>query len=210
MKLALLLILLAPLANAAVMAPPELATGLLAVPLHSRPGASAVAYLDFATVPSTATTEQVIDIWRIVSAAYSPFNIDVTTDFPGYRANVAWAVIGGPITDGHVGIATQGAWTFGTAYAQYSSVFAANVYADYYANDPKFVAQTIIHEDGHLFGLPHEDSGYMYAFVDPDNNAFWTPNDEAFIAGQTGFAPVPEPPVLLAACGMVLMRRGRR
>lgn len=221
MKLALLLIL-SPLASAAVMAPPELATGVFSAPFHSRPNAAVKVYLDFTTVPSTATPEQILQISTIVAAAYSPFNVDVTTELPAPQPNVAWCVIGGTsATPGVAGQSAVGNWTIGTKYntpGSIISVFAAQVYADGLGNDPRLVGDAVIHEDGHQFGLLHQDDGWMNPTL-LGGGEFWgiglntlnVPQDSyAILGGELGFAPVPEPPVLMlvaaCACGR---RKGR-
>lgn len=205
----LILLILAPLAHAATL-PAELATAVLPSPLHSRAGAFAISYLDFDRYPSTATDAQKSEIWRLVGAAFSPFNIDVTNADPGPRANVMWCVIGGPLMGTTAGEAGVGTWTQGTLFEQYGTVFSASVFADGLGNDPDYVAFAIIHEDLHLLGIQeHETTGYMVANIDP-SQAFFTPQDVAFIGGQTGFAPVPEPSVLLAVAVLFLWHRPRR
>jgi hypothetical protein len=119
--------------------------------LHSRDGTFNKLYMDFTTVPSTASDEQIVQMWTMVAAAYMPFNVDVTTQWPGEQEHVAWCVIGGlSPTPGVLGESAIGNWaTFGT---KYGPVFGAKVYADSASNDPTICGGAIIHEDGHQFG----------------------------------------------------------
>ena len=153
--------------------------------LHSRAGAPVTLYLDFdgepaeawgfQQVPATPAFDQdgdatsfssgelssIAAIWARVAEAYAPFNIDVTTVDPD-PVNHVYAdhqavrvVIGGDSSWTGVsagGISYTGAFTSflqaNTGYA-FSSNLGGNV---------AWVAESAMHEAGHMFGLSHQAS----------------------------------------------------
>lgn len=149
--------------------------------LSSLPTATAKLYLDFVGAPaqqwgsySTTTTpaydtdgdptsfsatelNQVQEIWARVSEKYSPFNLDVTTIDPGnYPYNqVARIVIGG---DGAWAGGVYGGFSYVNGFIGDTSntgwVFPANLGK----GRPKYVAEAVAHEAGHLFGLTHQSA----------------------------------------------------
>lgn len=171
--------------------------------LHSRPGALRTIYLDFKgfrlagsawnanynhgtawdLVPydsdgnpgsySNAEQDVVQDVWRRVSEDYAPFDVDVTTEDPGFdaidrssagdprfgtRAVITDdAVIGGVCNCGGLGYLGAFDATVDTSmyhsYYQPAVVFANNLYG---GTDPKSIAEATSHEVGHNLGLSHD------------------------------------------------------
>ncbi len=170
----------------------------------------------------TATAAQRDETTRIVKDAFSQFNVEVTTEDPGIRTDVAWVRIGGQfVTDptgefaNFAGQSPVGVWHYGTTFRPFGTLFSASVYADGMNNDPTLTAHTIIHEEGHNFGLNHEDTGYMapvyLSDLTPDNYR-WTPADVAFfkheigVRGDEEITPdTAEPGVLLLTLGLVYL-----
>lgn len=162
--------------------------------LHGLPGATAKLFLDFngdgpfnnwlgTDVPatpafsldsdkqnfSTAELSAINDIWERVSEKYSPFNIDVTTQDPGYRDNrrVAHIVIGG---DGEwLGAAAGGVAPLGGFYNGAPNTGYA--FSDLFGSSAKNIAEVAAHEAGHLFGLDHhslyDENGTKLEEYDP-------------------------------------------
>ena len=149
--------------------------------LHGLPGATAKLFLDFngdgpfnnwlgTDIPptpafsldsdkddfSTAELSAINDIWERVAEKYTPFNIDVTTQDPGYRDNqrVAHIVIGG---DGEWlgrsagGVAPLGGFYNGAPNTGYA-------FSDLFGSSAKNIAEVAAHEAGHLFGLEHHST----------------------------------------------------
>ena len=176
--------------------------GAAATPiLHSRPEAWVKLYMDGDSAPWTASAAQQVQTWQIVADLYAPFNIDVTTEYPGPRYNVAWVIIGGPLQGAIAGRAGVGSYGAGTLYG---SANAGEVYADGLGNDPVTVGIAIAHEAGHLIGLEHQTQGVMAPIIQSTlttwskgiNESGVYQDDVAFIGSQVGFAsepPLPEP-----------------
>ncbi|MCI0357115.1 MAG: choice-of-anchor D domain-containing protein [Planctomycetaceae bacterium] len=148
--------------------------------LSSRPGATAKLYLDFnghfqaswgsysnvstpvydtdgnASSFSTAEANSIHEIWQRVAEDYAPFNIDVTTIAPGSLADrvVAHIAIGGNWSDwfgsSAGGVAYVGGFYNGAPNVGY-------VFENALINGhPKYTAEAVSHEAGHLFGLAHQ------------------------------------------------------
>jgi hypothetical protein len=177
-------------------------TGLSTLPLanklHSRPGATFTFYLDFTgahpfkntpwsggaekQIPKYAGTDKNIqNIWRRVSDAFAPFDVDVTTEWPfpdkyvpAHTTNFQRCIIGGnpfQVTD-PVGVPagtveSQGWWTGGTSYSNSlpnnATLFGAYEEVPCFVfPDPPFaltemeVAGAISHQLGHTLGLKHK------------------------------------------------------
>jgi hypothetical protein len=106
---------------------------------------------------STTEVAQMREIWSRVAEKYSPFNVDVTTVDPGtypvqqvarivVGGDGAWA--GGPYgglsyVDGFRGSISNTGWVFPKNLGQ---------------GFPKYVAEAVAHESGHLFGLQHQSA----------------------------------------------------
>jgi hypothetical protein len=187
-----------------------------ALNLHSRPGASKVIYIDFdghvitgtawndASHPSitappadwdgppstfSATEPSYIqEIWARVAEDYTPFDIDVTTEYIGRNENF---ITRSSRLDQQYGIRvliSPGIASFwcscgGIAYVGiYGSVNngyyqPALVFPDLLGNSPKNIAEAASHEAGHTFGLNHDGAA---------NASYYTGKG----AGETGWAPI--------------------
>jgi hypothetical protein len=148
--------------------------------LASNPTARAKLYLDFnghtqsawgsygtVTTPafdqdgnrSSLTTGELAtirEVWARVAEDYAPFNIDVTTIAPGSQANgqVAHVAIGGNWSDWYGSTAGGVAYVGGFVNSMPNVAF---VFEDALGNgNPRYLAEAISHEAGHLFGLQHQ------------------------------------------------------
>ncbi len=146
---------------------------------HSKPAAMAKLFLDFDgapaqtwdsySVPATpaydrdglptsfsgAELDAIQSIWSRVAEAYSPFDVDVTTQDPGNRDDYqTLAVVIGGSGD------WIGARYGGVAFLASFSNDLPNtvwVFPENLGNgDPKFTASAAAHEAGHAFGLDHQ------------------------------------------------------
>ncbi|HYF09352.1 MAG TPA: zinc-dependent metalloprotease family protein [Acetobacteraceae bacterium] len=177
--------------------------------LHSNPGSCFKIYLDFdghstedaswlsywggTSVESpafsldpdpafTAAELSVVQqIWQRVAEAYSPFNVDVTTEEPGLEG---LRNTGGG--DGAYGIRLvitdeEGKNNGGIAYIgsfDWSTDTPAYVYANRLADDAKFIADAAIHEVGHTLGLSHDGQvpSTEYYYGHGSGTTDWAPN----------------------------------
>ena len=141
--------------------------------LNSLPGAAAVAYLDMdgqvvsgtswlggATINATGisatyTQAQMTDIWQQVKEAYSPFEINVTTDEAVYLAAASNRRIRCIITPDNEWYGAVG----GVAYTN-SFVWTGDtpcwVFSDQLANNTRYIADSSAHEIGHTLSLKHD------------------------------------------------------
>jgi hypothetical protein len=186
--------------------------------LHSRPGATKVIYLDFDGYTTTSssgwgpfvgvafntdgtagfsTSEQdaIQSIWQRVAEDYAVFNVDVTTQDPGFaaidRADAAdqnygttVAIVGNPNTlplcGGCGGVAFLGKFDTTSSHSFYQPawVFQTNL-----SSEPKFMAEASSHESGHMLGLSHD--GCSSAGV-----GTCTANDLTYYGGHANWAPI--------------------
>ncbi|CAN5256511.1 hypothetical protein BH11PLA2_BH11PLA2_11050 [soil metagenome] len=124
--------------------------------LHSRPAAPVAIFMDFdgeTTANVTAydtggdattfdTTEQnvIIEAWRQLSAYYAPFDVNVTTIYPGSTPK-AWICIGNNISGGY----------------SYVNVFPNSEPESFnQSSDARSRVSGLAHEVGHNFGLSHQ------------------------------------------------------
>jgi Ca2+-binding RTX toxin-like protein len=167
--------------------------------LHSNPGATAKLFLDmdgnpaindWLGIPVTATgpydtdgdkttyssgeLADINEIWARVAEAYSPFNIDVTTQDPGNRADrvTAQVLIGGSDDDWYQGNA-GGVAPLGAFYNGAPNI--GFVFSDDAFGDTRYIGMAASHEAGHMFGLFHHsvfDGDTLVEEYDPGNPQF--------------------------------------
>lgn len=169
--------------------------------LHSKPGAPRVLFLDFdghvmstngwaqgynggnpinapawsldATPLDFSTTERQIiqEVWQRVAEDFAPFDVDVTTQDPGYDAmarssladqNYGTRVLISAISSlfgNYGGISYVGAFNMVSEYYKPALVFPEKL-----SNNAKYIAEAASHEAGHNLGLSHDGvlggSGY--------------------------------------------------
>jgi len=162
--------------------------------LHSRPGASKVIYLDFdghvgedgnydafdidnnGSSFSDAERLRIQEIWKSVSEDFTPFEVDVTTEFPGIEAlrkrgsqDTKWgirAVVSDSVYDNswaYVG-------SFDSDDDREAFVYSGNT-------GWIWIADAASHEIGHTMGLHHDgtNSGVRYYEGHDAGNTHWTP-----------------------------------
>lgn len=96
------------------------------------------------------------EIWERVAEDFAPFRINVTTIDPGNLADkvVAKVAIGGSYADWY-GSSAGGVAYVGGFYNSLSNVAFA-FENDLGNGNPRYVAEAVSHESGHLFGLSHQ------------------------------------------------------
>lgn len=183
--------------------------------LHSRPGAKRTIYLDFDGHVLSGTawnanynngndiicppwdidgfsasfndTERntVIQVWQRVAEDYAPFDVDVTTEYPGEAA-----LTRSTSTDDTYGIRVliSPISSYVGAYGGVAYVGAFNDTGDYYkpalvfperlANSEKYIAEAAAHEAGHTLGLSHDGK--------TDGTGYYSGQG----SGETGWAPI--------------------
>ncbi len=198
---------------------------------HSKPAATKKLFLSFngrplgswGVVPNVYTppfegdSAVIAAIHSLVANAYAPFDIDVTDEDPGNETNGVTAVIsiGGQWSDWH-GIAEGGTSNVGGFYNGASNV--GYVFSQSLSGDPRILADAVIHEAGHLFGLSHQalwvdnvlvaeyrtDGAFMgVPYGNP--NPFWTVgqtpsgNDQDDVAWLTHILGTSQEPPMTAA-----------
>jgi hypothetical protein len=169
--------------------------------LSSRPGAAATLYLDFdghvekqwgnrtnVVTPAydtdgnpasfnAAETSAIREIWSRVAEDYAPFNLNVTTTPPAVIADrvAARMAIGGSYSDWYGSPAGGVAYVGG--FAGTGSNVAYIFSSTLGAGNPKYVAEAVSHEAGHLFGAEHQAkwSGRTLVTDYHSGNADWAP-----------------------------------
>jgi hypothetical protein len=162
--------------------------------LHSRPGATKVIYLDFdghegfdgTYTPfnfegneddfSDAELISIQLAWKLVSEDMIPFNVDVTTEFPGIEALRKSG--GGDTHWGCRVVITHGPWDYSWAYiGSFNWEDDQEVYVN--AGNGKWIwmGDTISHEVGHAFYLGHDGTteGVEYYGGHGSGITHWSP-----------------------------------
>ena len=135
--------------------------------------------LDAASSFNAAELDAVQKIWQGMADAFSPFNIDVTTEDPGTAA-LAWSGAGDAahgirvvITDemgkNYGGIAYLGSFSWSTATPAF-------VYANMLGDSVKTIVAAAAHEVGHTLGLTHDGRGTAeYDYGHGSGATSWAP-----------------------------------
>lgn len=184
---------------------PVAADSVITIPqakFSSRPGATAVVFLDFdgASVTeldwgqaieaqfSMLNDDQLKEVWQRVSEDYRSFNINVTTDEDAYNAAPVGSRMRCIITTtttaapGAGGVAFLGSWADAGAPG-YSDNVPCWVFSSNRLYDAKTVAEAVSHEIGHTLGLSHDGL----------KNASGVKVEEYYTghgSGPTGWAPI--------------------
>ena len=183
--------------------------------LHSRPGAQRIIYLDFdghvlsgtvwndsyngganivcpawdieggASVFTDTERTRIQQVWQRVAEDYAPFDVDVTTEYPGEaaltRSNTSDAYYGmrvliSPISSyigSYGGVAYIGVFDAIGDYYKPALVFPENL-----ANGEKYIGEASSHENGHTLGLYHDGV--------TGGDAYYSGHG----TGETGWAPI--------------------
>lgn len=141
---------------------------------------------------SATEAAYITEIWARVAEDYAPFDVDVTTADPGQAAitrtdgsdptyGVRVLVTDDPTARAAIntcagtcgGVASDDVFDITTDHARYQPAW---VFPQALSDDPKWIAEAVSHEVGHIFGLSHDDrSG--------DSQA-------GYYAGHAGWAPI--------------------
>ncbi len=114
---------------------------------------------------NTTERQKIIDIWKIVSEDFIPFDVNVTTETPTIdqlqksgNGDTEWGV--------RVIIGGDGAWyksgIGGVAYLNsfdWSSDTPTYVFSENFGSSAKNIAEAVSHEVGHTMGLSHDGQG---------------------------------------------------
>ena len=145
--------------------------------LSSRPGATAVLYLDFdgetvtdpswnsgntiVAQPSSLTSAQITEVWNRVKEDYWPFNIDVTTDRNRYNNAPVGKRMRCIITPTDTAAPGFGGVAYLYSFAQAGQGgFSSTIPCWVFNSSVIGVAEAVSHELGHTFGL-HHDGGIV-------------------------------------------------
>jgi autotransporter-associated beta strand protein len=179
--------------------------------LHSRPGATKIIYLDFDGYTISGTQWNAVynggadivappwdtdgnpasfgsgeqtaiqQIWLRVAEDYAPFDVDVTTEYPGEAAltrssagdtQYGMRALISPISSyigAYGGVAYVGVFANISDFYKPALIFPENL-----ANSEKYIAEAISHEVGHTLGLSHDG----------------TTTGDAYYQGQGNWAPI--------------------
>ena len=185
--------------------------------LHSKPGSTKVIYLDVGGYTITGTqwntdfnngsdiicppwdtdgnsavfgTNELTDIqqiWARVAEDFAPFDVDVTTQYPGEaaitRANLADVLFGMRVIISPIGSFFP-AQAAGIAYLQVFDEVGdfhkpAIVMSDRMLDNPRYIAEGSSHEVGHTLSLQHQGTSFVGYY---DGHANWGP-----IMGTAGY-----------------------
>lgn len=125
---------------------------------------------------SQAEHEEIQSIWRRVAEDYAPFDVDVTTQFPGEAAitrsgstdlqyGTRVAMTSSSTTCGCGGVAYVGVFDLTSNHAYYQPAFV-------YQEGAKSAAEAASHEAGHNLGLSHDGTATQGYY---DGHGEWAP-----------------------------------
>lgn len=141
--------------------------------LSSRPGASAVLYLDFdgetvtdpdwnngttiVAAPSTLSSAQITEVWNRVKEDYAPFNIDVTTDVTRYNGAAIGRRMRCIITPTSAWFGPAGGVAYRFSFRQAGTLgYTTTVPCWVFNTTVNGIAEAVSHELGHTLGLKHD------------------------------------------------------
>ena len=137
--------------------------------LNSRPGATAVIFMDFDganvndpdwgrvnAVASPLTAVERADVFRRVKDDFLAFNINVTTDKAKYAAAPVGSRMRCIVTPTDTVAPGSGGVAFLNSFAYAGTIFSNNVPCWCFNPTVKSIGDTIPHECGHTFGLNHD------------------------------------------------------
>ncbi|MBB5353216.1 hypothetical protein HNR46_003471 [Haloferula luteola] len=164
--------------------------------LHSLPGATAVAYLDFdgqtvsgtywangATITArgiseTFSTGAMTEIWTRVVEDYAPFQINVTTDENVYLAAPSNRRIRCIVTPDNEWYGSAGGVAYVNSFT-WTGDTPCWIFSDMLANSSRYIAEAASHEIGHTLGLRHDGrTNPVEGYYQGHGN------------GETGWAPI--------------------
>ncbi|MFA6135276.1 MAG: putative Ig domain-containing protein [Phycisphaerae bacterium] len=162
--------------------------------LSSRPGATAVLYMDFdgETVtdpswnggrtieakPTTLTSEEIAEVWWRVAEDYAGFDIDVTTDVTRYNTAPVGRRMRCIVTPTDTAWPGSGGVAYLNSFAEAGRTFSETIPCWVFNPGVIGVAEAVSHEFGHTFGLRHDgrtNPQEEYYFGHGEGDLSWAP-----------------------------------
>jgi alpha-tubulin suppressor-like RCC1 family protein len=144
-----------------------------AVPvLSSRPGATAVMYIDMDgesvtdpswnggktidAAPPVLTTAQMVEIWQRVAEDYAPFAVDITTDVRRYNAAAVGHRMRCIVTPNDTAARGAGGVAYINSFSEAGQSFSDTIPCWVFNPGVIGIAEAVSHELGHTVGLRHD------------------------------------------------------